>query len=63
LHGSEDEDCPLQHAHNMLAGLRHGALQVLAGAKHSLLTQNSRQVGQAIRQFLHDKIINPALQP
>lgn len=63
LHGSEDEDCPLEHAHSMHAGLPHCALQVLPGAKHSLLTQNSRQVSQAIRQFLHDKIINPALQP
>jgi pimeloyl-ACP methyl ester carboxylesterase len=55
VHGSEDEDCPLEHAYNMLGGLHRGALHVLPGAKHSVLTQNSQQVGEAIHHFLRDK--------
>ncbi|VVD77156.1 alpha/beta fold hydrolase [Pandoraea terrigena] len=52
IHGSDDEDCPIDHAHRMRDGLRHAALQVIPGARHSILTQNTREVCVAMRRFL-----------
>lgn len=64
VHGSDDDDCPVAHARRMQAGMRHATLQVIPGARHSLLTQNTQQVGAAMRAFLsaHGATPRPAIQ-
>ena len=52
IHGSDDEDCPVEHAHRMREGIRCATLQVIPGARHSILTQNTQAVCIAMRQFL-----------
>ncbi|WP_087721456.1 alpha/beta fold hydrolase [Pandoraea sp. PE-S2T-3] len=52
VHGSDDEDCPVAHAHRMHEGIRDATLHVIPGARHSLLTQNTQAVGVAVRAFL-----------
>jgi len=52
VHGSDDEDCPVAHAHRMHEGIRDATLHVIPGARHSLLTQNTQAVGAAVRAFL-----------
>ena len=52
IHGGEDEDCPVEHAHRMREGIRRATLQVIPGARHSILSQNTQEVCIAMRQFL-----------
>lgn len=52
IHGSEDEDCPVDHAHRMREGIRHATLHEIPGAGHSILTQNTQAVCFAMRHFL-----------
>ncbi|VVE38478.1 alpha/beta fold hydrolase [Pandoraea fibrosis] len=52
VHGSEDEDCPIEHAQRMREGIRHAILHVIPGGRHSILTENFREVGETMREFL-----------
>ncbi|ALS62086.1 alpha/beta fold hydrolase [Pandoraea norimbergensis] len=52
VHGSDDEDCPVAHAYRMREGIRDATLHVIPSARHSLLTQNTQDVGAAVRAFL-----------
>lgn len=52
VHGSEDEDCPVAHAHRMRDGIRDATLHVILGAGHSLLTKNTQDIGATMRAFL-----------
>lgn len=52
VHGSDDEDCPVDHAHRMCEGIRNATLHVIPRARHSLLTQNTQDVGVAMRAFM-----------
>ncbi len=55
LHGEQDEDCPIEHAHWLAEGLPHAALQTLPGAGHGLLGQHADWVAQAIRDRLEEQ--------
>ena len=65
VHGSDDEDCPVAHAHRMCNDIRHASLHVIPGARHSILTQNTQAVGIAVRDFLtqHSTRQAPPLTP
>ncbi len=52
LHGSDDEDSPLVHAHLLAQGLPHADLRIIDGGKHSILTQNTARVADEMRRFL-----------
>jgi pimeloyl-ACP methyl ester carboxylesterase len=52
IHGSKDEDCPIDHAYRMRDGIRHATLHEIPGARHSILTQNTQEVCVAMRHFL-----------
>ncbi|MDR3397431.1 MAG: alpha/beta fold hydrolase [Pandoraea sp.] len=52
VHGSADEDCPVAHAYRMGEGIRDATLHVIPGARHSVLTQNTQDVGNAMRAFI-----------
>ncbi|EON12385.1 MULTISPECIES: alpha/beta fold hydrolase [Pandoraea] len=52
VHGSDDEDCPLDHARRMREGIRRASLHVIPGGRHSILTENTWEVGIAMRDFL-----------
>jgi len=52
VHGSEDEDSPLAHAHLLVQGLPNADLHIIDGGKHSILTQNTQRVADEMRRFL-----------
>lgn len=52
VHGSDDEDCPVAHAQRMREDIRGASLHVIPGARHSILTQNTREVAALMRDFL-----------
>lgn len=52
LHGSEDEDSPVAHAHLLAQGLPRANLRIIEGGKHSILTQNTQRVADEMRAFL-----------
>lgn len=52
VHGSDDEDSPLAHAHLLAQGLPHADLRIIDGGKHSILTQNTARVADEMRSFL-----------
>lgn len=54
VHGSADEDSPLDHARLLQQGLPHAKLQIIDGGAHSIPTQNTAQVAAHIRTFLSD---------
>lgn len=53
VHGSEDQDSPLTHAHWLANGLSATQLLTLPGAGHSVLTENTAQVADHLGQFIH----------
>lgn len=63
VHGGNDEDCPIVHAHRMQAGIRHASLHVIADAGHSILTQNTQEVSAVVRGFLTKHCEAPAPRP
>ncbi len=52
VHGSDDEDSPLAHAHLLAQGLPNASLRIIDDAKHSILTQNTTRVADEMRRFL-----------
>lgn len=52
VHGSDDEDSPLAHAHLLAEGLPCADLRIINGGKHSILTQNAVRVADEMRAFL-----------
>lgn len=52
IHGDADPDSPLEHAHWLSAGIANAELHVIAGAGHSLLTENTAEVAQHINAFI-----------
>lgn len=52
VHGSDDEDSPLTHAHLLAQGLPHADLCIIDAGKHSILTQNTARVADEMRSFL-----------
>lgn len=52
VHGSDDEDSPLAHAHLLAQGLPQADLRIIDGGKHSILTQNTARVADEMRSFL-----------
>lgn len=52
IHGSEDQDCPPSHGQWLAQGMAHAQLLTLQGAGHSVLTEATAQVAQAIDNFL-----------
>ncbi|AKM32270.1 hypothetical protein AB870_22415 [Pandoraea faecigallinarum] len=65
VHGSDDEDCPVGHAHRMHEGIRQARLHVIPAAGHSILTHNTEDVGIAFRDFLaqHIAALPPPVVP
>lgn len=63
LHGSDDEDSPVQHGRWLAEGIAGAQLQVLPGAGHSLLTQNTDTVVQALRSFMREHATIPTKTP
>lgn len=52
VHGSDDEDSPIAHAHLLTQGLPNASLRIIDGGKHSILTQNTARVADEMRLFL-----------
>ena len=52
VHGSDDEDSPLAHAHLLAHDLPNTSLRIIDGGKHSILTQNTVRVADEMRSFL-----------
>lgn len=52
VHGSDDEDSPIAHAHLLAQGLPNANLRIINGGKHSILTQNTVRVADEMRAFL-----------
>jgi len=52
IQGSADPDTPLEHAHWLSEGIPNAELHVIAGAGHSLLTENTAEVVQHIHAFI-----------
>lgn len=52
IHGSEDPDSPVTHGLWLASGLPHASKHIIAGAGHSLLTENTAEVVEQIRRFL-----------
>lgn len=52
VHGSEDEDSPIAHAHLLAQGLPYADLRIIDGGQHSILTQNTARVADEMRAFL-----------
>ncbi|MFJ5298065.1 alpha/beta fold hydrolase [Pseudomonas sp. NPDC088368] len=52
IHGSDDQDCPLEHAHELAHGMPGARLTAIEGGGHSLLTQHTEQVSEHIQSFL-----------
>lgn len=52
VHGSDDEDSPIAHAHLLAQGLPNANLHIIENGKHSILTQNTTRVADEIRCFL-----------
>lgn len=52
IHGSDDEDCPVAHAHTLADGIANARLHIIEGAGHSLLTRNTEAVAGPVRVFL-----------
>jgi len=54
VHGSADEDSPYAHARMLADGLPQARLYTIDQAMHSILTQNTAQVAEAMRAFISD---------
>ncbi len=52
IHGDADPDSPLEHARWLSEGIPNAELHVIAGAGHSLLTENTAEVAQHIHAFI-----------
>lgn len=52
VHGSDDEDCPAEHARRMHAGIRGASLHMIPGAGHSILTKHTQEVRSVVADFL-----------
>lgn len=52
VHGSDDEDSPIAHAHLLAEGLPNASLHIIEEGKHSILTQNTNRVADEMRRFL-----------
>ncbi|HEY6773530.1 MAG TPA: alpha/beta hydrolase [Oxalicibacterium sp.] len=52
VHGSDDEDSPVEHAQLLADGLPDAQLMRIAGGRHAILTEQADQVAAAIRTFL-----------
>ncbi|CDZ93492.1 alpha/beta fold hydrolase [Pseudomonas saudiphocaensis] len=52
IHGDADPDSPLEHARWLSEGIRDAELRIIAGAGHSLLTENTAVVAQYINAFI-----------
>mgnify|MGYP001161691223 CR=1 FL=1 len=52
IHGTADPDSPLEHARWLADGIYDAELRVIAGAGHSLLTENTALVAQHIQAFI-----------
>lgn len=61
IHGSADDDCPLDHAATMARDIPDATLTVLQGAGHSVLTQDTDEVAAAFR--VHLGRLTPAVPP
>ncbi|CFB60537.1 hydrolase [Pandoraea apista] len=46
----------------MREGIRHAALHVIPGGRHSILTENLREVGTVMRDFLTPYCAQPRLR-
>lgn len=56
IHGSDDTDSPLSHGLWLAEGLPRASQYVIAGAGHSVLTENTADVARQIRRFLQHGI-------
>ncbi len=54
IHGSADADSPIEHAQWLADGLPNAELEVIDGAGHSLLSENTEAVVARMRAFLAD---------
>lgn len=52
IHGSDDQDSPLEHARWMHEGISHSELHVIEGGGHMLLSKNPEAVAQKIDDFI-----------
>ena len=52
IHGSEDQDCPPSHGRSLAQGIANAQLLELQGIGHSVLSEATVQVAQAIEKFL-----------
>lgn len=52
IHGDADPDSPLEHARWLYEGIPNAELRVIAGAGHSLLTENTALVAEHIHAFI-----------
>lgn len=52
IHGDADQDSPIEHARWMSAGIPNAELRIIAGAGHSLLTENTMVVAEHIQAFI-----------
>jgi pimeloyl-ACP methyl ester carboxylesterase len=52
IHGSADADSPIEHAQWLADGLPNAELEVIDGAGHSLLSENTEAVVARMRAFL-----------
>jgi len=52
IHGDADPDSPLEHARWLSEGIPSAQLHVIAGAGHSVLTENTNEVAQHIQAFI-----------
>jgi pimeloyl-ACP methyl ester carboxylesterase len=54
IHGAEDDESPVGHAHWLLDGMPHAHLEIIAGAGHGIPTTHTTEVAAAMRRFLFD---------
>ncbi|MDI5932208.1 alpha/beta fold hydrolase [Halomonas kalidii] len=52
IHGTADNDTPVDHAHWLAEGIAHADLSIVDGAGHNLLTENTELVSQKIGDFI-----------
>ncbi|PXW28632.1 Pimeloyl-ACP methyl ester carboxylesterase [Paraburkholderia caballeronis] len=52
VHGSDDDDCPFQHARWLADGLPRARLVEIAGGGHTILTAHTAALAEAMRTFL-----------